>query len=128
MIRYINRGKGKEKISSISNKKNVVRKLTSFFYYTSVVSNYHLHKFNQGQYCLFYSFDLVMAMTNAERMKKYREKIKKDKVKYEAVKVKARIRNNSIRTKLTGASLEQFLAKNRPRQKNFRENKKSTVN
>ena len=54
-----------------------------------------------------------MAMTNAERMKKYREKIKKDKVKYEAVEAKARIRNNSIRTKLTGASLEQFRAKNR---------------
>ena len=65
-----------------------------------------------------------MAMTNAERMKNYREKIKKDKVKYEAVKAMARIRNNSIRTKLTGASLQQFRAKNRPRQKKFRENKK----
>ena len=69
-----------------------------------------------------------MAMTNAERMKKYREKIKKDKVKYEAVKAKARIRNNSIRTKLAGTSLEQFRAKNRPRQEKFRENKKNTVN
>ena len=68
-----------------------------------------------------------MAMTNAERMKKYREKIKKDKVKYEAVKAKARIRNNSIRTKLTGASLEQFRAKNKLRQKKFRENKKTQV-
>ena len=68
-----------------------------------------------------------MAMTNAERMKKYREKIKKDKVKYEAVKAKARIRNNSIRTKLTGTSLEQFRVKNRLRQR-FRENKKAQFN
>ena len=60
-----------------------------------------------------------MARTNAERVKKYREKIKKDKVKYEAVKAKARIRNNSIRTKLTGASLEEFRAKKRLREKKF---------
>ncbi|CAF1108331.1 unnamed protein product [Rotaria sp. Silwood1] len=60
-----------------------------------------------------------MAMTNAERMKKYREKIKKDKVKYEAMKAKARARNNSIRTVLRGASLAKFRAENKMRQQNF---------
>ena len=70
-----------------------------------------------------------MALSNAERMKKYREKIKKDKVKYEAMKAKARVRNNSIRTKLTAASLATFRAKNKTRQQKFRENKiKNLVN
>jgi hypothetical protein len=52
-------------------------------------------------------------MTNAERMKKYREKIKTDKVKYEAVKAKQ---------KLTGASLAEFRTKNKLRQQKYREN------
>lgn len=69
-----------------------------------------------------------MAMTNAERMKKYREKLKKDKVKYQEMKAKNRIRNNSIRPKLTGASLAQFRNKNKLRQKKFRENKKNNLN
>ncbi|CAF2394844.1 unnamed protein product [Rotaria sp. Silwood2] len=68
-----------------------------------------------------------MAMTNAERMKKYREKIKKDKVKYEAMKAKARARNNSIRTVLRGASLAKFRAENKMRQQKFRENKKQSL-
>jgi hypothetical protein len=69
-----------------------------------------------------------MAMTNAERMKKYREKIKKDKVKYEPMKAKARARNNSIRTTLKGASLAKFHAENKMRQQKFRENKKKKFN
>ncbi|CAF1218860.1 unnamed protein product [Rotaria sordida] len=68
-----------------------------------------------------------MAMTNAERMKKYREKVKKDKVKYEAMKAKARARNNSIRTVLRGASLAKFRAENKMRQQKFRENKKQSL-
>ena len=63
-------------------------------------------------------------MTNAERMKKYRERIKKNKQRYEAVKAKARIRNNSIRPKLTGASLAEFRNQNRIRQQKFRENQR----
>ena len=66
-------------------------------------------------------------MINAERMKKYREKLKKDRVKYEAAKAKACIPNNSIGTKLIGASLEQFRAKNRLRQQKFRENKRKQL-
>ena len=65
-----------------------------------------------------------MAMTNAERMKKYREKIKKDKVKYEAVKAKDRVRYNSKKQKLTGASLAEFRTKNKLRKQKSRENKK----
>lgn len=64
-----------------------------------------------------------MAKTNAERMKKYREKLKKDSVKYEAAKAKARARNNSIRAKLSGTSLEAFRNKVKLRQKKCRENK-----
>ncbi len=62
-------------------------------------------------------------MTNAERMKKYREKLKKDKCKYEVAKAKARDRNNSIRTKLAGDDLAKFRTKNKIRQQKFRENK-----
>ena len=61
-----------------------------------------------------------MAITNAERMKKYREKIKQDKVKYETMKAKARFHNNSIRKKLTGASLAEFRNKNKFHQQKFR--------
>ncbi|CAF1536035.1 unnamed protein product, partial [Rotaria sp. Silwood1] len=68
-----------------------------------------------------------MAMTNAERMKKYREKIKKDKAKYEAVKAKARIRNNSIKTKLTEASLVEYRTKSKIRQQKYRENKRKRL-
>ena len=64
-----------------------------------------------------------MAKTNAERMKKYRTKLKKDKTRYEAAKEKARARNNSIRAKLSGASLEEFRKKARLRQRKSRENK-----
>lgn len=68
-----------------------------------------------------------MAMTNAERMKKYREKLKNNKVKHEEMKAKARVRNNSIRTKLTGASLAEFREKNKIRQRKFRGNKKKCL-
>ena len=64
-----------------------------------------------------------MAKINAERMKKYRAKLKKDKTRYEAAKEKARARNNSIRAKLSGASLEEFRKKARLRQRKCRENK-----
>ncbi|CAF1985414.1 unnamed protein product [Rotaria magnacalcarata] len=64
-----------------------------------------------------------MAKTNAERMKKYREKRKKDSVKYETAKAKARARNNSIKTKLSGASLAEFRSKAKLRQRKCRENK-----
>ena len=64
-----------------------------------------------------------MAKTNAERMKKYRAKLKKDETRYEAAKEKARARNNSIRAKLSGASLEEFRKKARLRQRKCRENK-----
>ena len=63
-------------------------------------------------------------MSNAERMKKYRENIKQDKLKYEKMKAKARLRNNSIRKKLTGASLTEFHNKNKLRQQKFRANRK----
>ena len=65
-----------------------------------------------------------MAMTNAERMKKYREKIKKDKVKYEAVKAKDRVRYNSKKQKLTGASLAEFRTKKNFVNKNLEKIKK----
>ena len=68
-----------------------------------------------------------MAKTNAERMKKYREKLKNNKVKYEEMKAKARVRNNSIRTKLTKASLAKFREENKIRQRKFRENKKKSL-
>ena len=68
-----------------------------------------------------------MARTSAERMKKYREKLKNNKVKYEEIKVKARAFNNSIRTKLTGANLAEFREKNKMRQQKFRENKKKCL-
>ena len=64
-----------------------------------------------------------MAKTNAERMKKYRAKLKKDKTRYEAAKEKTRARNNSIRAKLSGASLEEFRKKARLRQRKCGENK-----
>ena len=64
-----------------------------------------------------------MAKANAERMKKYRAKLKKDKTRYEAAKEKARARNNSIRAKLSGANLEEFRKKARLRQRKCRENK-----
>ena len=48
------------------------------------------------------------------------------KVKYEAAKAKAHVCNNSIRTKLTGGSLEQFLAKNRLHQQKLRGNKRNS--
>ncbi|CAF4671364.1 unnamed protein product [Rotaria socialis] len=62
-----------------------------------------------------------MAKTNAERMKKYREK--KDSVKYETAKAQARARNNSIKTKLSGASLTELRSKAKLRQRKCRENK-----
>jgi hypothetical protein len=68
-----------------------------------------------------------MATTNAERMKKYREKIKKDKVKYEAMKAKDRVRYNSKKQKLTGASLAKFRTEVKLRQKKCRENKKNCL-
>ena len=67
-----------------------------------------------------------MAMKSAERMKKYQEKSKEDKVQHEVAKVKGRIRSNSVRIKLTGASLEHFLAKNRRHQQNFQETKEES--
>ncbi|CAF4590144.1 unnamed protein product, partial [Rotaria socialis] len=56
-------------------------------------------------------------------MKKYREKRKKDSVKYETAKAQARARNNSIKTKLSGASLTEFRSKAKLRQRKCRENK-----
>lgn len=71
----------------------------------------------------YYYFLLIMAMTNAERMKKYREKLKTNKIKYEEMKAKNRCRNNSMRTKLTGTSLAEFRKKNKLRQRKYREKK-----
>ncbi|CAF2753011.1 unnamed protein product [Rotaria sp. Silwood2] len=68
-----------------------------------------------------------MAMTNAERMKKYRGKIKKDKAKYEAVKAKDRICYNSRKQKLTGASLAKFRTENKFRQQKYQEHKKKRL-
>ncbi|CAF4588566.1 unnamed protein product, partial [Rotaria sp. Silwood2] len=68
-----------------------------------------------------------MTMSNVERIKKYREKIKKDKVKYEAVKAKDRIRFNSKKQKLTGASLAKFRIENKLRQQKYREHKKKRL-
>ncbi|CAF4314660.1 unnamed protein product [Didymodactylos carnosus] len=68
-----------------------------------------------------------MIMTNAERMKKYREKIKKDKAKYEAMKAKARFLNNSIKTKLSGTRLADFRTKSKIRQQKSRENKRKRL-
>ncbi|CAF1021678.1 unnamed protein product [Adineta ricciae] len=64
-----------------------------------------------------------MAMTNAERMKKYREKLKQNKVKREEVKAKSRHRYQSKKAKLTGASLAKFRNNNKIRQQKCRENK-----
>ncbi|CAF1401516.1 unnamed protein product [Didymodactylos carnosus] len=69
-----------------------------------------------------------MAMSQAERAKKYREKIKKDKVKYEAAKGKARVRGNSKREKLTGLDLAAFRLKNKINQVNFRKSNKKRLN
>ena len=65
-----------------------------------------------------------MAIANVERMKKYREKIKKDKVKYEAVKAKDRVRYNLKKQKLTGASLDKFRTERKLHQQKYRQNKK----
>lgn len=43
------------------------------------------------------------------------------------MKAKARVCNNSIRTELTGACLAEFRAKNKMRQRKFRENKKKRL-
>ncbi|CAF1153714.1 unnamed protein product [Didymodactylos carnosus] len=69
-----------------------------------------------------------MAMSQAERAKKYREKIKKDTVKYKAAKAKARVRGNSKREKLTGLDLAAFRLKNKINQVNFRKSKKKRLN
>ena len=66
-------------------------------------------------------------MTNAEKMKKYLENIKKDEVRYKALKEKTRNRNNSIRKKLTGTRLAEFRANNRDRQRKFRENRRNSI-
>ena len=63
-----------------------------------------------------------MAMTNAERVKKYREKIKKDKVKHEAAKAKDRTRYRSKKQKLTVASMAKFRTETKLRQQKCREN------
>ncbi|CAF1371571.1 unnamed protein product, partial [Didymodactylos carnosus] len=68
-----------------------------------------------------------MAMSGAERVKKYRKKLKKDKVKHNIVKAKARVLNNSVKTKLKGAALEKFRINSRNRQKLYRENKSSII-
>ena len=70
-----------------------------------------------------FRFVLNMAETNAEKMKKYREKLEKDKEKYKAVKAKAYARNNAIRPKLTGAIAAKFGTKAKLRQQNCRQNK-----
>ena len=64
-----------------------------------------------------------MAETNAEKMKKYREKLEKDKEKYKAVKAKAYTRNNAIRSKLTEALATKFGTKAKLRQLKRRQNK-----
>ncbi|CAF1280199.1 unnamed protein product [Rotaria magnacalcarata] len=68
-----------------------------------------------------------MAKTNAERMKKYRDKIKKDKVKYDATKAKVRARNNPIRTKLTAVDLTKFRLQAKNYQQKCRENKRKRL-
>ena len=77
---------------------------------TVIINHRHV---NYTKVSILFCFE--MAVTNAERMKKYREKLKKDKVRYEAMKEKARNRNNSIRKKLTGTKLTEFRANNRDR-------------
>ncbi|CAF4853346.1 unnamed protein product, partial [Rotaria sp. Silwood2] len=54
-------------------------------------------------------------------------KRRKDKVKYEAVKAKDRVRYNSKKQKLTGASLAEFRTKNKLRKQKSRENKKKCL-
>ena len=49
-----------------------------------------------------------MAETNAEKIKKYHEKLEKDKEEYKAVKAKAYTRNNAIRSKLTETVAAKF--------------------
>ena len=68
-----------------------------------------------------------MVMTNAERMKKYRKKIKKDKAKYEAMKAKDCLRYHSKKEKLTETNLAKFRAANKLRQQKCRHNKKNNI-
>ncbi|CAF2142451.1 unnamed protein product [Rotaria magnacalcarata] len=60
-------------------------------------------------------------------MKKYQDKIKEDKVKYDAAKAKVRARNNSIRTKLTEVDLAKFRLQAKSRQQKCRENKRKRL-
>ena len=55
-------------------------------------------------FCSYYHL-FNKTLTNAERMKTYRAKIKKDKVKHEAVKAKAPARYHSKKQNMIGASL-----------------------
>ena len=64
-----------------------------------------------------------MTETNAEKMKKYRETLEKDKEKYKAVKAKAYTRNNAIRSKLTEAVATKFGTKAKLRRQKCRQNK-----
>ena len=68
-----------------------------------------------------------MAMTSAERMKQYREKIKNGKVRYAAMKVKDHLRYQLKRQNSSGASLTKFRSQNKLRQQKHRENKKKIV-
>ena len=63
-------------------------------------------------------------LTNAERMKTYPAKIKKDKVKHEAVKAKAPARYHSKQQNMIGASLAKSFVPRLLRQQKCRENKK----
>ncbi|CAF3753482.1 unnamed protein product, partial [Rotaria magnacalcarata] len=64
-----------------------------------------------------------MAKSNAERQKLYRTNLLKNKSKFEEIKRKARIRDNSRRQSLKGALLDQLRARQKQASKKYRDKK-----
>ncbi len=64
-----------------------------------------------------------MMKSNADRQKLYRKNLLKDNVKFEQLKGKARVRENTRRQNLTGGSLEQLRLRQKQAFKKHRERK-----
>ncbi|CAF4543750.1 unnamed protein product [Rotaria magnacalcarata] len=64
-----------------------------------------------------------MAKSNAERQKLNRTNLLKNKSKFEEIKRKARIRDNSRRQSLKGALLDQLRARQKQASKKYRDKK-----
>ncbi|CAF1367234.1 unnamed protein product [Didymodactylos carnosus] len=68
-----------------------------------------------------------MPKSAAERAKNYRERVKKDPLKYEASKAKARAHKKMVRKSLTVTQLAKLQVKEKTRQKKCRLNKKKRL-